>query len=375
MRASKDQFETPFGTFALQRYPRNPSSGELQAWCAADRLLLDETHARRVPGAAILVVNDTHGALSVALAPSALWTDSALAMLALRQNERANNRAATPVIWSTGSPLHVPQLVVLRIPKYRPLFEHQLAHIARLLPEGSTLLAAGMDKHLSPHAANILEQYIGPTERHRGRYKARLFTAVRSANAPPTVPVATSYYCEQLGTDLAGLPNVFSREQLDLGSRLLLSQIERLAPVNTAIDLACGNGVLGLVAATRGLCRSVVFCDESAMAVASARANATKILGPTDIVTRFHHGDGLADYSGEAVDLIVCNPPFHLDHTVDDFAGRRLLQQCHSWLLPGGQLCFVANRHLRYQTGLHARYQVRKLAGDSKFNVWLARKT
>ena len=70
----------------------------------------------------------------------------------------ANRRMQTRIVWSTEVPPAAPELVVLRIPKQRPLFEYQLSRLARLLPEQTTVLAAGMDKHLSPHTAAILEQ-------------------------------------------------------------------------------------------------------------------------------------------------------------------------------------------------------------------------
>ena len=138
--------ETPYGAFQLNCYPARPNE-RLVAWCSADTLLLEETHRRGILGSGILVVNDTYGALCVALEPHALWTDSALAVLALRHNERANRRTQTRIVWSTEVPPAAPELVVLRIPKQRPLFEYQLSQLARLLPEQTTVLAAGMDKH------------------------------------------------------------------------------------------------------------------------------------------------------------------------------------------------------------------------------------
>jgi 16S rRNA G1207 methylase RsmC len=321
------------------------------------------------------VVNDSWGALSVALAPQALWTDSALSALALRRNERANARVETPVVWSTATPAGAADLVVLRIPKHRPLFEYQLAQLARSLPVGATVLAAGMDKHLSVHTAHMLERIIGPTERLPGERKARLFRAVKATRVAPQCTTTATYYCELLGGELHGLPNVFSREQLDSGSRFLLQHLHRLEPVETAIDLACGNGVLGLVAVKQGLAQRAVFCDESALAVASAELNARRLLPRAAASFRFHHGDGFHGYEGDAAHLVLCNPPFHQDHTVNAHAGRHLLNQCSRQLLPGGCLLLVANRHIDYTPLLKRRFEhVEKCAGNSRFNLLLARR-
>jgi len=329
-------FRSPYGTFALARYP-GKSGDALLAWCAADALLLEEAHRRDNTGEAILVVNDTHGALCVALQPQSLWTDSALSALALRRNERSNGRKETPIIWSTQIVPSIPELVVLRIPKQLRYLEYQLARLATLLPAGATLLAAGMDKHLSPRVADMLERCIGPTQRHPGQRKARLFTAVRDDRpVSPSTRIA-AYYCEPLGVELRSLANVFSADKLDLGTRFLLEQLHRLAAVDTAIDLACGNGVLGLAALQRGLAQRVVFCDESAMAVASAQDNALRLFPRTAHNCSFHRGDALQDYRGEPAQLILCNPPFHVEHVVDEFAGRYLLAQCRDHLRPGAQ--------------------------------------
>lgn len=371
MRVAQTLYQTPFGDFDLVRYPAR-SKETLQAWCSADTLLLEEIYRLKPPVDGLLVINDSHGALCVALQPQALWTDSALTLQALRHNAARNQRDPTPVIWSTEPPPSGATFVVVRIPKNLPYFEYQLRELTKYLPTGATVLAAGMDKHLSPHTAAILERFIGPTQRHRGQRKARLFSAVKDRR--PAIPEddTGTYYCESLSANLHSLPNVFSRDNIDIGTRFLLTQLHKLTPVSTMIDLACGNGVLGLSAYQQNVGEKLVFCDESAMAIASARRNAAAIFPETMNDFGFHQGDGLLDFEGEPAELILCNPPFHLEHTVDEFAGRRLLQQCVAKLSPGGALCLVANRHLNYLPLLQSEFHsVEKLAGNAKFNILL----
>ena len=107
------------------------------------------------------------------------------------------------------------------------------------------------------------------------------------------------------------------------------------------------------------------------MAIASARSNTQATFPKGDI--DFHHGDGLLDYGGPAVELIICNPPFHLNHTIDETVGRRLLVQAAGKLAKGGSLCLVANRHLNYLPVLKREFtRVEKLAQNSKFIIWQA---
>lgn len=378
MAAADTCYQTPYGNFELARYPARRIES-LQAWCAADTLLLEEAHRLGIQGRDILAINDDHGALCVPLPEAALWTDSALAVLSIQGNARRNDRRLPAVTWSTDTPPGAASLVLLRVPKQLAYFEYQLSVLSSCLAPGTTVLAAGMDKHLSPRTAQLLETWIGPTERHRGRRKARLFSATRDGRRieQPQTGGQAEYFCEELQSSLCALPNVFSRDGLDIGSRFLLQQLPLLEAGNaTLADLACGNGVLGLNAYYSGLAEKIVFCDESAMAVESARLNCGRLFPDKLNDFSFHHGDGLTAYGGQALDLILCNPPFHLNHTVDEMAGRHLLAQCAMHLVREGRLCLVANRHLDYLPTLKQSFrQVEQVAQNAKFKVWLAHKS
>lgn len=369
--AAPTLYQSPVGPLELLRYPRRKQES-LQAWCSADTLLIEAALAYAPALRPDLVVNDEHGALATALAPTTLWTDSALATKATAENLQRNKRPDIPVRWSTESPDSGLQLVVLRVPKLQAYFEHQLAILTGALAEGGTLVCGGMDKHLSSRTAETIEKYFGPVTRHRGQRKARIFTARKTAGAVPCPPQSPEYYCEALQAGLKNRPNVFSGGSLDIGSRFLIEQLHKIEPAESVADLACGNGVLGFCALKRGIGRHLTLCDESAMAIAAARDNATA-LGLNEAV-QFHHGDGLNGLQ-QGFDRILCNPPFHLGHTVDDFAGRRLLSQCVQRLNPGGSLYVVANRHLDYGQALARDFQsVERLAQDKKFTVWVARR-
>lgn len=359
--------QCPQGSFEMQRYPRR-SAEPLQAWCGADLLLLEAAR----PKLKTLLVNDEQGALGVALAAEALWTDSALAVLAVQQNCKLNARQAPHTVWSIDTPDSPCDQVLMRVPKQLAYFEYQLSHLASSLPPGAILFCAGMDKHLSTHTASLIERYFGPVQRHRGQRKARLFSVEKDPQyESPAFCADSHYHCETVGADLHSLPNVFSREQLDIGSRLLLENLHQLRGVEHTADLACGNGVLGIAAMRAGLSQYMTFADESAMAIASAKRNSAKILGHT-AAAQFHHGDGLQGMKN-LFDRVLCNPPFHIGQSVDDFAGRRLLRQCSGALRAGGELVFVANRHLHYKQAIKPHFRrVEQIARNSKFILWRA---
>jgi 16S rRNA G1207 methylase RsmC len=367
--AASTRYESPTGPLELLRYPRRKQE-LLQAWCGADTLLIEAALAHSPGLKPDLVVNDEHGALATALCPAALWTDSALAATATADNLERNGLPPVSLHWSTESPGTGLSLVVMRIPKLLAYFEYQLAVLTQAMADRGTLFCGGMDKHLSPQTAQIMERYFGAVTRHRGKRKARIFIArkVPGVTARPAPPA--QYYCGALQATLTTGPNLFSGDSLDIGSRFLIEQMDKIAPGDSIADLACGNGVLGFCALRAGIGSRLTLCDESAMAIAAARDNA-EALACTQAV-QFHHGDGFKGLDRD-FDRILCNPPFHLGHTVDDFAGRRLLSQCARHLTPGGMLFIVANRHLEYGGPLKRCFEsVEQLARDKKFIVWAA---
>ena len=368
--AASTRYPSPTGPLDLLRYPRRKQES-LQAWCSADTLLIEAALEYTPDLKPDLVVNDEHGALATALAPVALWTDSALAAKAVADNLQRNKRPQASVHWSTERPGSDLKLVVMRVPKQLAYFEYQLATLAGAMADDGVLVCGGMDKHLSPQTAAIMEKYLGPVTRHRGKRRARIFSAGKHAGTVIDPPPPPQYFCEALGATLTARANVFSGSSLDIGSRLLIEQLDKVEPGKSIADLACGNGVLGFCALRAGVGTDLTLCDESAMAIAAARDNAAA-LGLAKAV-QFHHGDGFNGLE-QRFDRILCNPPFHLGHTVDDFAGRRLLAQCAQHLEPGGELYIVANRHLEYGSTLKRHFQsVERLAQDKKFVIWAAR--
>jgi 16S rRNA (guanine1207-N2)-methyltransferase len=129
-------------------------------------------------------------------------------------------------------------------------------------------------------------------------------------------------------------PGVFSRGAVDRGTRLLLDTVAASEAVRI-LDLGCGYGVLGIVAAGRAPRAHVILVDVNPRAVALAEEN----IGLNHLTNvQAVCGDGCAAMAGEQFDLILFNPPIR--------AGRRvvlrLLREAHGCLGPGGRLYLVA---------------------------------
>lgn len=133
----------------------------------------------------------------------------------------------------------------------------------------------------------------------------------------------------RLATDAA----VFSRDRLDRGTELLLEAFEP-GPCELVLDLGCGYGPLGLVAAKLAPDAHVILTDVNERAVRLAEANReANGVGNAEV----RHGDLYAPVADLAFDHILCNPPIRAGRRVTD----RIVSEAPAHLLDGGSLWLV----------------------------------
>jgi 16S rRNA (guanine1207-N2)-methyltransferase len=71
-----------------------------------------------------------------------------------------------------------------------------------------------------------------------------------------------------------------------------------------------------------------------------------------------------------SVDLILCNPPFHIGTSVNAGAALRLFDAAGRVLAPSGELWTVFNSHLAYDRALDREVGPTKVVGrTAKFTV------
>lgn len=380
MDATDTTMQVPQGRFTLQRRPRRRRE-LLRAWDAADEYLLREVAEQAQPtaGTRVLLVNDSFGALAVALAPwtPQAWSDSFLGQLATRDNLLTNGIDPTRValVNSLQQPTAPLDLVLIRVPGTLALLEDQLAKLRPLLTADTRVLVAGMVKALPRSVWPMLEKLLGPTDTLPARKKAKLIRVTPDLTL--TVPGSicpVQYRLE--GTDwlISNHANVFSRDSLDIGTRFFLQHLPLMPQAHDIIDLGCGNGVVGLQTATQHPEATVHFVDESFMAVASARENFERVFGAMRRAT-FRVGDGLEDFSPASADLVLCNPPFHQQRAVGDQIARQMFRQSREVLRPGGELWVIGNRHLGYHVLLKRLFGNAELpASNARFVILRARR-
>jgi 16S rRNA (guanine1207-N2)-methyltransferase len=134
-------------------------------------------------------------------------------------------------------------------------------------------------------------------------------------------------------------PGVFSADAIDPGTRLLIETM-RVSPTARVLDLGCGYGAIGIVAAKLATRGHATLVDSDIRATRLAERN-IELNGLTnaDVVL----GDGVHDLPTKAkYDVVVSNPPTH--------EGRQVLEDfvagAYHVLRPRGQLYLVVNRLL-----------------------------
>lgn len=369
-----DVLESPFGPLSLSRPGAGPS---LRAWDAADELLLLEAagHLNLARAPRVLLVDDQFGALTLGLQsflPDVV-ADSALLAPAIAHN-RAGSRDGTEDVhvhsWM-NPPAGPYDAVVLRIPRQADYLAWMLRWVNSVLAPGGLLLAGGMIKHLPDRSVDVFAGLVQTEKVTPARKKARVVIC-RAGQ-----PVLDGWDDAWKGYDLEGagriqaLPAVFSREKLDIGTRLFLPHVQAgvsaLPPGAPVLDLACGNGVVGAGVLARRPDLELTLADVSSQAVISARNN---VIGNfPDARVHCLHADGIPESAGRFARILL-NPPFHEGGVVGDHIALRLFRQAARHLLPGGKVLVVGNRHLGYHRSLGRFFSgVRQLDASPKFVV------
>ncbi|MBN7769565.1 methyltransferase [Marinobacter daepoensis] len=370
-------FQASVGELALVRPGGSPG---LRAWDAADELLLDAAATRLQPESRVLVVDDQFGALTLGLAGHDVCT---LADSAVLPNSLAANVARNPGLSVNLSVMNwrsVPSgpfdLVVLRIPRQAAYLAWILRWINGVLADGGQILAGGMIKHLPDRSVEVFSEAVVTDEVLPARKKARVVVCHGGSALVREWPDQWKGYRLEgaLSCRVEALPAVFARDRLDIGTRELLplipEAVARVPERGRILDLACGNGVLGLSALARRPELEVHFSDVSSQAIASVERNLSSLPGSPTV--QLWHQDGVADEAPD-YDLILLNPPFHEGGVVGDHIALRLFRDAARHLAPGGRVLMVGNRHLGYHRSLKKYFRnVSQKVASPRFVVFEA---
>ena len=153
---------------------------------------------------------------------------------------------------------------------------------------------------------------------------------------------------EALGVsmELETQPGLFSPGHADRGTLAMLSRAG-LRPGMKVLDLGCGCGLVGIVAAKLCGAENVYMSDVDPMAVEVASRNAARN-GVGGVHTAVSDGFSGIDWTG--FDLILSNPPYQSDFAV----AKRFIEKGFNRLALGGRMLMVTKRRDWYRNKLSA---------------------
>jgi 16S rRNA (guanine1207-N2)-methyltransferase len=139
---------------------------------------------------------------------------------------------------------------------------------------------------------------------------------------------------------------LFSPRAVDLGTLSMLSLVE-FGENEKVLDLGCGYGVVGILAAKIVGEENVVMLDIEEEAVKLAQENAS-LNGVPGVKTI--QSDGFTNLDEKDFTLILCNPPYHTDFSV----AKTFIEKGFNRLCIGGRMYMVTKRKEWYKNKLIA---------------------
>ncbi|MCW2677667.1 MAG: rlmG [Modestobacter sp.] len=358
----------------LRREP-DVEAPDLVAVDATDRLLLDEAAgALAVDPDRVVVVDDSHGALTLGAvvlhgaSDVRVHQDLLVGELALAANAARTGQTGSFRSLPLGPELvRGARVVLAKAPKSLDALRELAEVVASGADPAVTLYVGGRLKYMTRAMNDVLGDCFTDVHATLARQKSRVLVARGPRAVTSSFPRCREH--ADLGVTLCAHGAAFAGAKVDRGTRALLAALPQAAPEATsAVDLGCGTGLLAVALATARPQLHVVAADQSAAAVASTQATlaANGLTGRVEV----RRDDAAASVADGSVDLVVCNPPFHLGVAVHAGAAERLFAAAGRLLRPGGELWCVYNSHLPHRDSLRRLVgPTRQVSRDPVFTV------
>ena len=246
---------------------------------------------------------------------------------------------------------------VLHIPRSKVLARHLIWLATKLAPRGTILVDGAKTQGIESLSKEIrkLITLEGTISGAHGRLfwfqSSGIFGSLEAAG-PACLPDG---YWTQAG--------IFSADGIDPGSALLAQNLPQSLTGRIA-DLGAGWGYLSQRIITLPKVTHLDCIEADHAALECARLNCL------DDRIAFHWSDATTWKSGQKLDAVVMNPPFHAGRSANPEIGNSFILAAARLLKRGGQLWMVANRQLPYEKPLTEHFiDFNEVAGDNRFKV------
>ncbi|WP_010652104.1 class I SAM-dependent methyltransferase [Oceanobacillus massiliensis] len=152
-----------------------------------------------------------------------------------------------------------------------------------------------------------------------------------------TSPKTWTYQLREKEYTFTSDVGVFSKNEVDFGSRLLINQFQEPDIAGEILDLGCGYGPIGISIAGSYPERQVIMVDINERALSLAEKNASLNQVANTAVVKSDRFSGLVERSFAA---ILTNPPIRAGKQVV----HKMFEDSKAALLPNGELWVVIQK-------------------------------
>lgn len=251
--------------------------------------------------------------------------------------------------------------VLLMAPKQKSETRYLLSLALQQIEENGVLAVAATNDAGGKSLGKILKEFdleITDVSKH----KCRVVWTVKpqEAHADSINQALKQGGLQQRQDGLWSQPGVFSWEELDKGTALILPHVERLS--GKGADFGCGIGVIGLKLLENTVIKKLICIDRDIRALQACEKNLTHWKDKIEIRQ--------ADLSKPVdlcnLDFIVMNPPFHTGKKETLELGKSFIINASSSLKTSGILLMVANNHLPYEELIGEKFSSHRIVREDK---------
>ena len=283
---------------------------------------------------------------------------------------KAKNVKLMQDVFPPKEPLYDTALII--VPKGREFARAQLATAMQALKQGGDLYLGGANEGGAKSVINDAKemfddcQVLDFKKSHRVALsiKQRMYDFPAAWGAKPYEPQVKTFDTPLGSLEVVTMPGIFSWDALDKGTRLLLDNVN-FQGVTSVLDMGCGNGIMGALAAK--LVDSVTMVDDNLIAVYCSRYTVERnSLSNVQVLA----SDVFSNLQNQKFDLIVSNPPFHKKFDVSTNVTQRLISEAKDHLNSGGHFLMVINAFLNYQDVMSANFKYSRIVSETaKYKV------
>ena len=248
----------------------------------------------------------------------------------------------------------IPERIIYRISKEKPLTHYLFNQSAQLLNHSGELIVSGKKQEGIKGYADNLSKIIGcqgKLKKTKNDYFG-IFSQFENNAWLDDQQYAQLQQPFAQAPKLYSKPGVFGWNKIDQGTELLLSTLPAILDnhphtIHNILDLGCGYGWIFTNV------EKYFPIEKHAVHITATDNNATAIVCAHENTKQSSHdiivvADDCASQIQTLYDLILCNPPFHQGFSHDKSLTRKFLTQTKRLLSPTGIAVFVVNDFVKF---------------------------